>query len=104
MISGASSSVTAEDDSDIEFGDIQPMLDYQRILQQRAQLSSSPAYSAGHKLLRDQMGKGRSTRIVAETMSSPSYPSMESSDEVDLHLAHKGDLQILVTIYVFTKV
>lgn len=93
-----------EDDSDIEFGDIHPMLNYQRILQQRAQLSSSPAFSAGSRLLCNRMGKGQTTPINAETMSSPGSPSIESTDEVKQHLNRKVESQMLVTIYVFTKV
>lgn len=111
-VSSGTATVISDDeyDSDIEFGDIHPTPNYQHILQQRANLSSSPA-SEGHSFLRNAMGKVQRARLLTDAMSSPpptSSPSTGSSDEVERHLVCKADSQILpqiiVTVYVFTKV
>lgn len=98
--------VISDDDSDIEFGDIHPTPNYQRILQQKANLSSSPAFSAGNILLRNALGKGERSQNIAEAMSSVSPPSSPSTkpSEVERLRRSNADPQLSVTVYVFIKV
>lgn len=81
-----------DDDSDVEIVDVEPGVpNYQRILVERATLSSSPAAS-----------KVRRDRLIAAAMSSS--PATSDKDEVEQHFRTKAAAQTSVTLYVFAKV